>query len=323
MRNKKRYFIIGGVLLIIMFASVFLFTLFGGNLKNLGTSSNRDVSVGAPEEMPSSEDKGGLEGAPGIIVTDGSQSLEKIIGTYNMNFETLLFPKVILDLNALVTRYEGYVENSNISNNTSQDGKLYKYATYTLRIPKDKVAAFNNEFKTLASLTTESSSLQNVTKYYRDTQSRLSTLESQLKRLNELYTKAEEIADIITIESKINEIIYQIENIKGELQYLDERIDYSTVYATIQEVAKLSSGESIQASLGERLQKALKDSAEFFQEAMVNFLILFIYVIPFVIVFGILFFLILKIFGRKKAKVEPPKNTGRYIAGDEKDNVEK
>lgn len=321
MRNKRRYFFIGGALLVIMFTSVFLYTLFGGDLKNIGTSSNREVSVGAPEEMPS-VDKGESEGAPGIIVTDSSLSLEKIIGTYNMSFETLNFPKVILDVSALVTRYEGYVESSNIYNNTSQDGKIYKSATYTLRIPKDKVAAFNNEFKNVASLITDSSSLQNVTKYYKDTQSRLSTLETQLKRLNELYTKAEEIADIITIESKINEIIYQIENIKGELQYLDERIDYSTVSATIQEVAKLTSGESIQANLGERIQKALKDSAEFFQEAMVNFLILLIFVIPFIIVFGFLLFLVLKIFGRKKAKVEPPRNTGRPIAGEDKDKIE-
>ncbi len=148
--------------------------------------------------------------------------------------------------------------------------------------------AFNAELKLMAHLVSENANVQNVSKYYRDIETRLDTLEAQRKRLNELYEQAERIEDIINIESKLNDIIYQIESIKGELQYLDESINYSTVTTYIQEVSKLTEGESIQASFGERLSKALSESVYFFQEAMITFFIVLIYLIPFLIVFGAL-----------------------------------
>lgn len=325
MRNKKKIFTGIGAFLVLMFVSVFVYTLFGGNLqKNKGLPSifERNSTVTSPPEMASpdygkSEDAGSPTGVTGGV-GQATSDQDKVIGTFSMNFETLDFPKMIIDVTGLVTKYTGYVQSSSIYNNTSPDGKLYKYATYVFRIPKDKAFAFNTELKTLANITTESSSQENVTKYYRDTQARLTTLEAQQKRLNELFAQAKEIADIITIETRLNEIIYQIEMIKGELQYLDERVDYSTIYVNIQEVSKLTTGESIQASLGERLQLALKQSAELFKESMINFLILLIYVIPFAIVIGILSFFGVKIFRRARRKAVGPKNTDKLIdKGDE------
>lgn len=324
MRNKKKMFIGIGGFLVLMFISVFVYTLFGGTLqknKSITSNSGRDSEVTSPPQMSSpdfgapeeADDSKGVTGGVG----QGASDQDKIIGTFSMNFETLDFPKMIIDVNGLVTKYTGYVQSSSIYNNTSSDGKLYKYATYVFRIPKDKVIAFNAELKNLANITTESSSQENVTKYYRDTQARLTTLEAQQKRLNELYAQAKEIADIIEIETRLNEIIYQIEMIKGELQYLDERVDYSTIYVNIQEVSKLTTGESIQASLGERLQLALKQSAELFKESMINFLILLIYVIPFAIVLGILGFFGLKIFKRARRKSIASKNTDKSINRDD------
>jgi len=328
MRTKKKVFIGIGAFLVIMFVSVFVYTLLGGTLqknKTITSNSGRDSAVTSPPQMSlpdygKSEEAGSPTGVTGNAA-QGTTNQDKIIGTYSMNFETLDFPKMIIDVTGLVTKYTGYIQSSSIYNNTSNDGKLYKYATYVLRIPKDKIIAFNAELKNFANVTTESSSLENVTKYYRDTEARLATLEAQQKRLNELYAQAKEIADIITIETRLNEIIYQIEMIKGELQYLDESIAYSTVYVNIQEVSKLTTGESIQASLGERLQLALKQSAELFKESMINFLILLIYVIPFAIVIGILAFFGMKIFRRLRRKAISPKNTDKSIdKGDEHKN---
>ncbi len=322
MRSKKKVFIGIGAFLVLMFISVFIYTLFGGTLqknKSITSNSGRDTAVTSPE-MPSpdfgvAEEADGSKGVTGGV-SQGVSEQDKIIGTFSMNFETLDFPKMIIDVTGLVSKYTGYVQNSSIYNNSSSDGKLYKYATYVFRIPKDKAIAFNAELKNLANITTESSSQENVTKYYRDTQARLTTLEAQQKRLNELFAQAKEIADIITIETRLNEIIYQIEMIKGELQYLDDRVDYSTIYVNIQEVSRLTTGESIQASLGERLQLALKQSAELFKESMINFLILLIYVIPFAIVLGILGFFGIKIFRRARRKAIAPTTTDKAVERD-------
>lgn len=308
MRTKKKIFIGSGALLLVMFIGVFIFTVLGGNLGLRGITTdktgNESVAPGAPTEVPDKDY--GEQGGKGAV--DG----DKVIGTYTLNFETLEFSKSIAYVDALVLKYKGYVEYSEIYNMPTQAGKIFKYARYTLRIPKEQVMAFNTEFKLNSHLTSENSNVQNITKYYNDTTARLNTLETQLARLNELYGKAELIQDIISIESRINEILYQIESLKGELQYLDERINYSTVSVYIQEVAKLTTGESVQASFGERLSKALKDSIAYFQEAMINFVILLIYVIPFIVVLGILGYGVAKVVKVTRKKL--PQGSGKDSA---------
>ena len=104
--------------------------------------------------------------------------------------------------------------------------------------------------------------------------------------------------DIINIESRLQDIMYQIESLKGEINYLNEAISYSTVSVYVQEVAKLTTGESIQATLSERLGKALKDSLAFFEESLVTFAIAVIYILPFLAVLSVLVFIAVKV--RKK-----------------------
>ena len=53
------------------------------------------------------------------------------------------------------------------------EGKIFKYARYTIRIPKNDVSAFNTALKNTAHIISENSNLQNVTRYYNDTTARL------------------------------------------------------------------------------------------------------------------------------------------------------
>lgn len=319
MKSRKKIFMGIGSVLLLTFVGVFIFTLLGGNPGMLGKSTNdtAEYAPGYPAEVPAEEpmapgqDFGGRD-------EDGGGIGDKIIGTYSMNFETLEFMKTVSDLEALVAKYKGYVEYSEVYNQASNEGRIYKFARHTLRIPKEEVMAFNTELKLMAHLVSENANVQNVTRYYRDTETRLDTLEAQRKRLNELYEQAERIEDIINIESKLNDIIYQIESIKGELQYLDESINYSTVTTYIQEVSKLTEGESIQASFGERLSKALTESVYFFQEAVITFFIVLIYLIPFLIVFGALAAAGNKILKRRRRNVNSGP-TGKSQTDEHKD----
>ncbi|MFH5836606.1 DUF4349 domain-containing protein [Proteiniclasticum sp. C24MP] len=314
MKTGKKIFIGISSILLLSFIGVFIFTLLGGSLVKNAVEDSMGYAPGmpveSPAEVPSYDESGGdYEQGYG---RDGSIG-DKIIGTYSMNFETLEFQETITDLEALVSKYNGYIENSQIYNQSSSEGRVYKYARHTLRIPKEDVMAFNTELKLMAHMVQENSSVQNVTRYYRDTETRLDTLEAQRKRLNELYEQAERIEDIINIESKLNDIIYQIESLKGELQYLDEEINYSTVTTYVQEVSKLTTGESIQASFSERISNALSESVYFFQEAMISFFIVLIYLVPFLVIFGILAYAGNKIIRRRKPKVKSGSSGNSHI----------
>lgn len=296
MKRKNKLLIGISSIVLLLFIGVFVSNFIGGNLNEKANDGGGVVSEpGAPSEAPS-EESPDLGGRP----TGGAG--DKIIGTYSLNFETLSFPETIKSVEELVAQFKGYIEYSEVFNQPSQEGKIYKYARYTIRIPKNDVSAFNTAIKNTAHIISENSNLQNVTRYYNDTTARLESLEAQRKRLNELYEKADRMEDIITIESRLQDILYQIESLKGELNYLNEAVSYSTVTVYIQEVAKLTTGESVQASLSERLSKAWKDSLSFFEESLVTFTIAVIYLLPFLTVLGVMVFIAIKVRNRKTPK---------------------
>lgn len=296
---KRRNTLLIGIssLVLLLFIGVFVSKFIGGNTNEKASDGGGVVSEPeAPSEAPPSGESPDFGGRP----TGGSG--DKIIGTYSLNFETLTFPETIKSVEELVTQFKGYIEYSEVYNQPSQEGKIYKYARYTIRIPKNDVSAFNTAIKNVAHIISENSNLQNVTRYYNDTTARLESLEAQRKRLNELYEKADRMEDIITIESRLQDILYQIESLKGELNYLNEAVSYSTVTVYIQEVAKLTTGESVQASLTERLSKAWKDSLSFFEESLITFTIAVIYLLPFLAVLGVMVFIAIKVRNKKAPK---------------------
>ena len=294
---KRRSKIIIGIssVVVILFIGIFVSSFFGGSL-NEKSEDGSSVAPGMPEALAEEPSYG--EGTPDYTGRPTGGAGDKIIGTYSLNFETLTFPETVKAVDELVAQFKGYIEYSEVYNQPSMEGKIFKYARYTIRIPKNDVSAFNTALKNTAHIISENSNLQNVTRYYNDTTARLESLEAQRKRLNELYEEADRMEDIINIESRLQDIMYQIESLKGEINYLNEAISYSTVSVYVQEVAKLTTGESIQATLSERLGKALKDSLAFFEESLVTFAIAVIYILPFLAVLSVLVFIAVKV--RKK-----------------------
>lgn len=293
MQKRKNALIWSGVFLVLLVFVVGLYQGFGGNIPNPITDGiSKDGSGEAPASpMPGMPDAGyDRDEAPPQEPGTGGLPVdnEKVIGTWSFTFETLEFQKASAEMTALAERYGGFIQSSQVYNTGGADGRIYKFAQYTFRIPKEQVLAFNSELKTKGHLTTENSTLENVSKYYRDTEARVKSLEAQEERLLALYENAERIEDIITIEARLNEVLYQKEMYLGELQYLSERIDYAFTYVTLQEVAKLSSDITVQTGPWARIQNALKDSLHYFQERMVDFTIFLIYLVPFLLVAGLL-----------------------------------
>lgn len=262
-------------------------------------SADLNFTGGSSPEQPTENDGSlGNNDFDSVVGEEG----EKIISTFYLNFETIAFENDMSSLREMVVTYEGYIEASDIYQQGSYDGKNYKYGSLTIKIPKEKANAFIEEGKKKFHLVRENSNAQNVTLYYRDTKLRLDTLESQKNRLNELYEKAERIEDIISIESKLNEVILQIESIKGELQYLDRAVDYATITMSLNEVANLSNSPDIRASFTDRITVAFRDSIRFFKEASTDFAVFLVYALPFILIFLVILTLSLLLRRKKKAK---------------------
>ena len=141
-----------------------------------------------------------------------------------------------------------------------------------------------------------------ITKQYRDTQSRLKVLETKEARILALLEKAEKMEDIIALENQLSTIIYDKENLTANIMNMDDSVNYSTVNFQLEEVAKLSSGDNIKTPFGTRVMNALKESAYYAGRFFEDAIIALIYFFPYGIVISIIGYLVLKIIKRRKGK---------------------
>ena len=78
-------------------------------------------------------------------------------------------------------------------------------------------------------MTWRNTNLENITETYYDTAGRLKTQQIKLERLQKLLAQAENMEDIITIESAISETEWNIENLSGTLRHYDALVDFATI----------------------------------------------------------------------------------------------
>ena len=162
----------------------------------------------------------------------------KLIKTVNMTVETEKYDELVQKLYQKIEILGGYVENFSsfgMDNN--------RYGNITARIPKANLDAFLETVEGSSNITYRQESVEDVTLNYVDLESHKKMLLKEQERLLELLDMAETIEDIITIESRLTEVQYQIESMESQLRTYDNQIDYSTVYLDIEEVVRYTPQE--------------------------------------------------------------------------------
>ena len=204
-------------------------------------------SYGAWAETEVAEDSGQAE--------DGaSDRLEnaKMIYTARMEVETTAFDTAAADLRTLVEILGGYFEQAAVHNY----GSGYRSGDYTVRVPADQFQPFLDRVGTLCHVTYQEQTSENVSEAYYDAESRLVTQQTKLERLQALLAQAENMEDIITIESAISDTELEIEQLTGTLRQYDALVDYATVHLSLQEVYQLSNVEEPATSFASRMGAA-------------------------------------------------------------------
>lgn len=250
---------------------------FGGPVRDQATENKGDIAPSQPNTVPSPLEP------------------KKVITTIQMAFETTEFDKTTNNLDIIIDKYKAYVENSNISNNSYYNNKNYRFGSYTIRVPKISVDSFKSELSGIGNMISENTSKEDVTSQYSDTESRLKVITVKEERILSLLEKAEKIEDIIALENQLSQTIQEKENLKSSLIQLDDKVDYSTFYLSIQETEKLSNAETVETTFGTKIMNAINDSLYSFKKTMQNLTISLIYGLPFLIILGLILFIAFKV----------------------------
>ena len=89
--------------------------------------------------------------------------------------------------------------------------------------------------KSIGEVTYENEYTDDITSAYVDTESRLMVKEQEKERLMALLEKAESMEDIISIESRLTDVIESIESSQAQLKSYDSIVDYSRINLSISE----------------------------------------------------------------------------------------
>lgn len=241
--------------------------------------------------------------------SDGSDTEinpDKIIYSAEATVETTDFDTTVSALSELIESYGGWVQSSSVSGanyySQSRGYSSLRSAYYTLRIPSDRFSELMTGLSSLGNVPYTYTYSENVTSQYYDTQARLTAYETQETRLLELLEQAETVDDVITIESELTELRYEIESLQSTLNNYDRQVNYSTLDLTLEEVEEYTpeteTGISYGRELWLALTGALKDTGEFFKDLLV----FLVSALPAIAILTALFFLLRPVWKKARAR---------------------
>ena len=190
-------------------------------------------------ESASAEEAGGGAVTSENGIEEVQETDRKLIRNVNLSLQTKEFDTVLDNMSQKIKDLGGYIQDSSVWGSSS-DYSSSRSASYTLRIPSDKLDEFIDVVETLGNVTYKNESVDDVTLRYVDVDSHKKALETEQERLLALLEKAENVEDIITIENRLSDVRYELENYESQIRLLDNQIDYSTVYVDISEVSRVT-----------------------------------------------------------------------------------
>lgn len=190
----------------------------------------------------------------------------KIIEEYEMTIETKEFDKLLPIIKDKAKELGGYVESSSTDN-----GRYSRYAYFTIRIPQGASEQFNGFISENSNVIFSETKTTDVTLTYVDIQSRIASYQAEKAKLEELMEKATNLSDVLQIQNRLTDVIYQIESYESKLRTYDNLIDFTTVDLTIREVEKETVIEemTVWEEIKHNLANGFEDVGEFLKSSFI------------------------------------------------------
>ena len=217
------------------------------------------------------------------------ESERKIIKTVKMSAETKEFDKAVDNIEKMCAEVGGYIESSTVNGNSLDSKKSSRNATYTLRIPADKLDKYTGDIEDSVNVTNITSNIDEITNAYYDAVARLSVLESQKDSLQKMYdsfTSYSDINDMMVVQDKLYDVIEEIESYKARINAYDNKVEYSTLNISIYEVVEYTEPKE-EKGFGQRIGEAFVSGWTDFWHGCQDFAVWFVEAFPSLIVWAL------------------------------------
>ncbi len=157
---------------------------------------------------------------------------QKIIRTGNINLEVDRHDEAIVTIKSAALSLGGYVtgESSYLI-----DGRERKAGNIQVKVPYDRYDQLVEQVEALGKVTNSGSNAVDVTSQYVDLKARIQVYETKQERLLALLNQSGDLAAILSIENELANTNAELESLKGQMRYLLDRTDYSTLDISLME----------------------------------------------------------------------------------------
>src|SRR5438105_6574334 len=171
------------------------------------------------------------------------------------------FDSKLSDVRHLVELEQGFIAGTDAQVNPQLSDDRIRTGVISFMVPAKNFDETIDALAKLGRVQNEHISGQDVSAQYVDLQARLGNEIAQRDAMLALLRRAQSVADIIAVQTQLGQITQQIEQLKGQIAYLDHNTAYSTVTVSIVEVGAPA---ATQASDSWGFVSALSDSAHNF-----------------------------------------------------------
>ena len=172
----------------------------------------------APLALPhlseaSPDSRGQLETVQRQVISQGSVSLD---------VEDV--PSAAVQVRTIAESVGGFVEQL-----TSTGVEERQQSTITIRIPQPEFFNVFDRIKLLGKVLNENAGSEDVTERFIDLEARLKSAAREELSLLSLLERAEKVSEILTIERELSRIRTELEQVQGQLNFLERRVSLATI----------------------------------------------------------------------------------------------
>ena len=213
-----------------------------------------------------------------------AETEQKLIKKVYMTVETEDLPQLMGLLAERVSSLGGYIESQELYNGSAYSSYRSRSAHLTIRIPAQRLAEFESDVQGSSNVVRHTSSQEDVTLTYVATESRIKALEVEQDRLLELLAKADNMSDLLEIESRLTDVRYELENITSQLRVLENKVSYATVDLDIEQVQVYTPVE--QATVWQRIARGFRENWKNLKENLKDLFVWIVTYSPQLVIYG-------------------------------------
>ena len=165
---------------------------------------------------------------------------KRVIKTGTIDMRVNSVEKAISEIRAIAQTHGGNEMSSDFSKNGT-----YKNGYIIIKVPVNQYVETFEQIKRIAPLVThESSQAQDVTAQFIDLESRLKNKKEHEDRLRTFFDKADNVTELIQVERELARVRTEVEQMEGQLKYLKDQTQYSTIHTSLMEDSNIVVSDS-------------------------------------------------------------------------------